>query len=58
MVICDCAGCAVDSNIVERLDSFRLLHALQHRFDGLPMHKICYFHSFRDTESVIEDLKR
>ena len=57
------ASCAVDASIVERLESFhiggeRLLHALQHRFDGLPMHKICYYHSFRDTESVIEDLKR
>ena len=30
----------------------------QHRFDGLPMHKICYYHSYHDAEKNINDLKR
>ena len=28
----------------------------QHRFDGLPIHKICYYHSYHDDDKNILDL--
>ena len=30
----------------------------QHRFDGLPIHKLCYYHSYHDAGQNINDLKR
>ena len=32
--------------------------ALKNRFDNLPIHKICYYQSYHDTETVLGDLKR
>ncbi|KAL7526762.1 hypothetical protein ACHAWF_003706 [Thalassiosira exigua] len=34
-----------------------LLHALRQRFTQLPIHKICYYHTYHSTESVMVDLK-
>ena len=33
-------------------------NALQHRFDELPIHKICYYQSYHDTETTMQNLKR
>ena len=32
--------------------------ALRHRFDVLPIHKICYYQSYHDTETTMQSLKR
>ena len=32
--------------------------ALQHRFDELPIHKICYYQSYYDNETNMQSLKR
>ena len=32
--------------------------ALKHRFDDLPIHKICYYQSYHDNETTIQSLKR
>ena len=32
--------------------------ALKHRFDDLPIHKICYYQSYHPTETVMQNLKR
>jgi hypothetical protein len=35
-----------------------LLEALVHRFDGLPIHQICYYHSYDDsTETALQKLQ-
>jgi hypothetical protein len=39
-------------------DRGSISHALKHRFDNLPIHKICYYQSYHDTEAVLGDLKR
>ena len=39
-------------------DSNTISHALRHRFDNLPIHKICYYQSYHDTGKVLGDLKR
>jgi len=38
------------------IDTMR--EALQHRFDELPIHKICYYQSYHDTETTMQSLKR
>jgi len=35
-----------------------ILEALQHRFDDLPIHKICYYQSYHDNETNMQHLKR
>jgi len=35
-----------------------MLAALKHRFDGLPIHKICHYQSYHDTETTMQSLKR
>jgi len=35
-----------------------ILDALQHRFDDLPIHKICYYQSYHDNETTMQSLKR
>jgi hypothetical protein len=35
-----------------------LIHRLQHRFDGLPLHRTCYYHSYSDTAEVLLDMSR
>jgi len=35
-----------------------ILDALQKRFDELPIHKICYYQSYHDTETTMQNLKR
>lgn len=32
--------------------------ALRHRFTDLPIHRLCYYQSFHDVESVMRDLRR
>jgi len=32
--------------------------ALQHRFDDLPIHKVCYYQSYYDNETTMQSLKR
>ena len=32
--------------------------ALRHRFDDLPIHKICYYQSYHGTETTMQHLKR
>jgi hypothetical protein len=34
-----------------------LVHRFRHRFDGLPLHKLCYYHSYHDTAKVLLDMK-
>ena len=34
------------------------LDALMHRFDNLPIHKICYYQSYHDTEITLQHLQR
>jgi hypothetical protein len=50
--------CTVDKGILDRYNSLTDLDDLQHRFDGLPVHKICYYHSYRDSATVIRSLNR
>jgi hypothetical protein len=49
-------GCSV--HIADDMEDEDLVNMLQHRFDGLPLHKICYYHSYHDTAQVILDMKR
>ena len=35
-----------------------IIDALQHRFDNLPIHKICYYQSYYDNETTMQSLKR
>ena len=35
-----------------------ILDALRHRFDDLPIHKICYYQSYHDNETTMQHLKR
>ena len=35
-----------------------ITEALQHRFDNLPIHKICYYQSYSDNETTMQHLKR
>lgn len=39
-------------------DGDEMLDSLRRRFEGLPIHNICYYHSYRDAETVLMDLKR
>ena len=39
-------------------DSDTISDALRHRFDDLPIHKICYYQSYHPTETVMQNLKR
>ena len=32
--------------------------AIQYRFDDLPIHKICYYQSYHDTETTMQSLRR
>ncbi|KAL3768988.1 hypothetical protein ACHAWU_002020 [Discostella pseudostelligera] len=54
-------GCSVDIGNVEaseRDSLYDTVFRLQHRFDRLPLHKICYYHSYHDTTKVLLDMKR
>ena len=33
-------------------------NALKHRFDDLPIHKICYYQTYHPTETVMQNLRR
>ena len=39
-------------------DSEAIIDALRHRYDDLPIHKICYYQSYHDTETTMQNLKR
>jgi hypothetical protein len=54
-------GCSVDIGNVEpktRDFLYDTVYQLQHRFDGLQLPKICYYHSYHDTTKVLLDMKR
>ena len=35
----------------------KIVHALRSRFDGLPIHKLCYYQSLHSTREVLDQLK-
>lgn len=35
-----------------------LLKALERRFDGLPIHRLCYYHSYHATAATLQSLKK
>ena len=35
-----------------------LLNALKHRFDDLPIHGLCYYHSYHTTAEIMENLQQ
>ncbi len=37
---------------------YEWVYQSQHRFDDLPLHKLCYYHSFNDNDKVLSDMKR
>ena len=55
-------GCSVlipdDMEDKEKHHLYDLVYQLQHRFDGLPLHKICYYHSYHDTAQVLRQMSR
>ncbi len=55
-------GCSVNfSDDVDQGEKSRLsplIHKLKHRFDGLPLHKICYYHSYHDTAKNMRDIQQ
>ena len=42
----------------ERENIFDIAEGLRHRFDDLPIHKLCYYQSYHDTETAMQSLKR
>ena len=57
--VADLWGVCTDMKVVFPYESDNILsNALKHRFDDLPIHKICYYQSYHDTETVIQNLKR
>ena len=34
-----------------------LVEALKHRFDGLPIHELCYYHSNKSTNETVQRFK-
>jgi len=40
------------------VDDDIITDALQNRFDDLPIHKICYYQSYHDNETAIQNLKQ
>ena len=42
----------------ENEEDDEISNALKHRFDDLPIHKICYYQSYHPTETVMQNLKR
>ncbi len=57
-------GCAIDFEEYSRMTEKEkiylvgLVNRSMHRFDGLPVHKICYYHSYHGTEKVLLDIER
>jgi len=39
-------------------DDTTIRDALKQRFDGLPIHEICYYHSYHDKESTLQNLRQ
>ena len=62
------SGCEVDTTAIHNCadlgvafpneDEDTISQALQHRFDNLPIHKICYYQSYNDNETTTQNLKR
>jgi len=48
----------VDTDDEDDDDYSTILDALKHRFDKLPVHKICYYQSYHDNETTLQHLKR
>jgi hypothetical protein len=56
-------GCSVDigDNIEDIEKSYLrnfLFQKLLHRFDSLPLHELCYYHSYHNTDKVLSDMRR
>ena len=45
-------------NYVNENNDGTISKALKQRFDELPIHKICYYQSYSDTETIMQSLKR
>lgn len=56
------AECSIDmgDNVddEEKTNHIDFVSQLQHRFDGLPVHKICYYHSYHDAAKNMRDIQR
>ena len=61
--------CSLDYGILDRCpdlqrafsgeeDNSVVAEALEHRFDDLPIHKICYYQSYHDSQTVLTNLRR
>ena len=58
----------VGEDVIKRLTDVRavmpdedddaIFHALRHRFDDFPVHKICYYQAYIDNETVLRDITR
>jgi len=48
----------VDADNDDEEEDTTISDALRHRFDNLPIHKICYYQSYHDTETTMLNLMR
>ncbi|KAL3942149.1 MAG: hypothetical protein SGBAC_003611 [Bacillariaceae sp.] len=48
-------GC---EDLLEVFEEDQLLDVLQHRFDGLPVHRICYFQKYSEEETVLKEIRQ
>lgn len=55
---CSVHICGDNMEDTEKSILYSLVHNLQHRFDVLPLHKICYYHSYHDTGNILSVTKR
>ena len=55
---CTDLALAFDVDTDDDDDTTTIIKALRQRFDDLPIHKICYYQSYHDTETTIQNLKR
>ena len=55
-------GCSVQIEGLEdekaRCNLFAKAYRLKRRFDGLPLHEICYFHSYHDASEVLSNMMK
>ena len=55
-------GCIIQVERFEdekvRTELFEEAYRLTRRFDGLPLHKICYYHSYHDTSDVLSNMMK
>ncbi|CAJ1891613.1 unnamed protein product [Cylindrotheca closterium] len=49
------AGC---EDLLQVFEEDQLFHVLKHRFDGLPVHRICYFQKYKEENTVLEEIRQ